>query len=402
MLARCEENIFPGEDWDSGFVKISGGEKALFYYMFHCRNKSIANPPLLIWLDGGPGYSSAFGVWEHGGPFIVNNQTLGVERNPLAWNDFADTLFVDQPAGTLFSYTKKESGFCVSEACVTKDFYEFLLGLREIHPELHFDRLYLSGASYGGHYVPAIASYLMNANNPLFVLHGVATYNGLTDMYTQMASCPRYMYDNGLVGPALYMATQAATLFCQVTIKFQIPTFARPCAMLLFAVFYFFGGDRDPYDIQIKYAANPYEVGLTQYLNKPFVQRALGVNQKFVSTNSSVTEAMLSDYVVSLQPEMSSLLQRGINVTLVFGDKDYICNWIGGEWLANELEWAGQAEFLKESFQDWQLGGVPVAKVRRHEQLRLVVVRGAGHSVNARQRAMGREILRTLVEGGGQ
>ena len=79
----------------------------LFYWLF--RNTSLSRPPLVIWLNGGPGASSEFDVFLENGPLLItrNGTTtsdfiLGLRKG--SWGDVADVLFLDQPVGTGFSY----------------------------------------------------------------------------------------------------------------------------------------------------------------------------------------------------------------------------------------------------------------------------------------------------------
>ncbi len=116
---------FPGEKWKTGYIYIGGGSH-LFYYLFKTRNQSTLAAPLVIWLEGGPGYSTSFSVFSEAGPYTINNKTKAIEYNPFAWNEVAETLFVDQPAGTHFSYATRMDRMCSDEGCVANDFYRFL------------------------------------------------------------------------------------------------------------------------------------------------------------------------------------------------------------------------------------------------------------------------------------
>ena len=56
----------------------------------------------MIWLQGGPGGSSMFGLFEIHGPISViqeNGQTTGT-LNPYSWTRKANMLYIDNPVGT--------------------------------------------------------------------------------------------------------------------------------------------------------------------------------------------------------------------------------------------------------------------------------------------------------------
>lgn len=48
-----------------------------------------------------------------------------------------------------------------TETQIAKDFVKFLYGLYDKHPELRSREIFITGESYAGHYVPAIASELI-------------------------------------------------------------------------------------------------------------------------------------------------------------------------------------------------------------------------------------------------
>ncbi|KAK8014450.1 hypothetical protein PG990_007746 [Apiospora arundinis] len=70
------------------------------------------------------------------------------------------------------------------------------------------------------------------------------------------------------------------------------------------------------------------------YLNSAPVQRALGTELNYTETNPQVVAAFRAtgDHErQALVPQLAALLDRGIRIGFVYGDRDYICNWYGGE-----------------------------------------------------------------------
>ncbi|KAM7194531.1 carboxypeptidase D [Naviculisporaceae sp. PSN 640] len=124
------------------------------------------------------------------------------------------------------------------------------------------------------------------------------------------------------------------------------------------------------------------------YLNSKDVQDDLGVPLNFTGLSGSVSQVfnltgdfMRGNSLVSL----ARLLNSGVKVSLVYGDKDYQCNWLGGEQVAlslagqavDKFSQAGYARILSDTNSTSEEGGL----VRQAGDLSFVRVFGAGHSV---------------------
>jgi carboxypeptidase C (cathepsin A) len=120
-------------------------------------------------------------------------------ENPYAWTKKSAMLFVEQPGGTGFSTASSawtgEEAVHRTEDDVAQNFYDFLQNLYEVFgDELRKKKLYISGESYAGFYVPSIARgiYLRNkkvsSDSQLINLAGVAIGNGWIDAYIQVGS----------------------------------------------------------------------------------------------------------------------------------------------------------------------------------------------------------------------
>ena len=86
----------------SGYLQttISGDE--LFYIYMPAQNKD-ANAPVMLWLNGGPGCSSLFGLLAEVGPVTSDNFAGEFKLNEYSWNKEVNLLAIEQPAGVGFS-----------------------------------------------------------------------------------------------------------------------------------------------------------------------------------------------------------------------------------------------------------------------------------------------------------
>merc|ERR1719345_52748 len=108
----------------SGYFNLSTGDKHYFYWFFESRS-APATDPVVLWMTGGPGCSSEVALFGENGPCQVNAAGTNTTNNPYSWNTKANLLYIDQPAGTGFSYG---TGMDHDEAGVAKDMYAFLQG----------------------------------------------------------------------------------------------------------------------------------------------------------------------------------------------------------------------------------------------------------------------------------
>lgn len=74
----------------------------MFFWFFEARYKA-QEAPLILFLNGGPGISSIYRVFDGSGPCCIDlNGTVG--PNPHSLNEYANVLYVDQPVGAGFSF----------------------------------------------------------------------------------------------------------------------------------------------------------------------------------------------------------------------------------------------------------------------------------------------------------
>ena len=116
----------------AGYINIDRQtDSNLFYWLFDAEDGS-AGRPLLVWLNGGPGCSSMDGLFLEVGPLRMRGGRL--EVNPHSWHRHANILFVDQPVGTGYSFTRGRNSYPTSYPEVSEQFYRFLLNFLRLHP----------------------------------------------------------------------------------------------------------------------------------------------------------------------------------------------------------------------------------------------------------------------------
>jgi carboxypeptidase C (cathepsin A) len=99
-----EDGDQPGFNLWSGYISIFGSSKMIHYFFVESANDPV-NDPLVIWYNGGPGCSSMLGFMQEHGPFLwETGKSNWTGNNPHSWNQKANMLYIEQPAGVGYSY----------------------------------------------------------------------------------------------------------------------------------------------------------------------------------------------------------------------------------------------------------------------------------------------------------
>jgi len=115
----------------------------------------------------------------------------------------------------------------------------------------------------------------------------------------------------------------------------------------------------------------------------------MGVPLNWTQSSGTVSQAFRSigDYPRDgwLQ-DLEYLLDNGIKVALVYGDRDYACNWYGGEQVSLALNYSRTQAFHDAGYASIETNSTYVGgKVRQHGNLSFSRVYEAGHEVPAYQ-----------------
>ncbi|EXJ80079.1 carboxypeptidase [Capronia epimyces CBS 606.96] len=135
------------------------------YFWFFPSNNPAASDEITIWLNGGPGCSSLDGLLQENGPFLWQSGTYKPQPNPFTWVNLTNMVYVDQPIGTGFSPAAPGAPAKIrNEVDIGRDFAGFWLNFMNTF-NLTGRKVYITGESYAGQYIPYIASYMLDQNN---------------------------------------------------------------------------------------------------------------------------------------------------------------------------------------------------------------------------------------------
>ncbi|XP_047311469.1 serine carboxypeptidase-like [Impatiens glandulifera] len=398
----------------AGYYRLPHSKDARMFYFFFESRKNETDAPVVIWLSGGPGCSSSIALFYENGPFqITNNSSL--IWNDFGWDQVSNLIYVDQPTGTGFSYSSDESSIRNDEEGVSNDLYDFLQAFFKEHPQYLKNDFYITGESYAGHYIPALATRVHNGNKnkegALINLKGFAIGNGLTNPAVQYNAYPDYALRAKLITQSQYKDVASLIPTCEKDIakcnvkiggEGESCTEARSSCTAIFNSIMDYVGNKNYYDFRKECVGSLcYDFSnMEKLLNEPFVRKALGVGDiEFVSCSTSVYDALIKDWMRNLEGGIPALLEDGIKVLVYAGEYDIICNWLGNLRWVQGMKWSGQKNFIVAPTLLFEVDGAVKGKINGYGPLSFIKVHEAGHMVPMDQPKAALEMLERWTKG---
>uniref|UniRef100_A0ACD5Y143 Uncharacterized protein n=1 Tax=Avena sativa TaxID=4498 RepID=A0ACD5Y143_AVESA len=371
----------------SGYVTVDEKNgRALFYYLAEAVTDA-AMKPLVLWLNGGPGCSSfGYGAMIELGPFRINSDNKTLSTNEHAWNNVANVIFLDSPAGVGFSYSNTTSDYDRSgDQRTADDAFLFLVNWLERFPEYKGRPFYISGESYAGHFVPQITATVLshnmnNATRTSLNLQGILVGNPYLDNNMNTKGVIDFLWSHAVISDEVFANI---TKSC----NFNMPD-SKECSD---AMAVYDSTNIDLYDIygpvcidapNGTYYPSCYIPGydpcsayyVDAYLNDPDVQKVLYTR---TTKWAGCTDLHWKDSPASMVLTLKFLMANGLPVWLFSGDFDSVCPFPATRYTIHDLGIA-----VTEPWRPWtaskEVGGYVQAYT---EGLVFATVRGAGHQV---------------------
>lgn len=287
-------------------------------------------------------------------------------------------------------------------------------------------RISIATESYGGRYGPAYTAFFEEQNQKIengtwidtdgemYIIHldTLMIINGCIDRQVQWPSYPHIAYNNtyGIqtVNESIYQHMMSSyydeggcrdqiyecrnlSLAYDPMQRGMNASVNRVCRA---AETFCTNNIRDPYTLYS--GRNYYDIATLDpdpypqpwyegFLNQAWVQQALGVPLNWTQSSGTVSSAFrrIGDYPrPGWLEDLSYLLENGIKVALVYGDRDFACNWIGGEAVSLAIDWEHTQDYQAAGYanitvNDTYSGGL----VRQYGNLSFSRVFQAGHEV---------------------
>ncbi|XP_057843140.2 serine carboxypeptidase-like 26 [Cryptomeria japonica] len=337
------------------------------------------------------------------GPFRVKPDGATLYSNPYAWNQVANLLFLESPAGVGYSYSNTTSDYEKSSDNNTAvDSYTFLLNWFERFPQYKNREFYIAGESYAGYYIPELTDTILKNNNSqtsFINLKGVMIGNGLINDETDSCGVVDYKWSHALMSDEDYANERCSAS----NSRHQTQSHTLPSRLISD------GGEINPYNIYAPLCPShpdpiwsntlrstftdasidgfdPCTPGYAQtYLNTHAVQSALHANVTglpYPWEECSIPINLVYDRsTTTVVPIYQRMITSGLRILVFSGDVDSIVPVTSTRYSINVLKLSIEKEWYPWMDGDINVGGFSVI----YKGLIFATVRGAGHEVPSYQ-----------------
>ncbi|KAG8227812.1 hypothetical protein J437_LFUL010970 [Ladona fulva] len=372
----------------SGYITVNKEFNANLFFWFFPAKYDYEKAPVVLWLQGGPGATSLFGLFTENGPFFISKK-LYLKSRKYSWSNTHSVLYIDNPVGTGYSFTDDDRGYSRNETSVGENLYSCLLQFFKMFPEIQRNEFFVTGESYAGKYVPAI-SYTIHEKNPKAKMHinlkGFAIGNGLSDP-EHMLKYSSYLYQHGLIDSHVrdIFSTKESEAVKLIQNKQYDKAFGIFDELL--------NGDLLPYKT-LFYNATGFTFyfnylhdhdesqfgDLGKYIQQSSVRKAIHVGNKPFNDGKKVEMNLQNDIMQSVKPWVEALLDSGMYRAVIYsGQLDIIVPYPATVSFLQSLKWSGAEKYANATRNIWHVGGSLAGYVKVAGPLTEVLIRNAGH-----------------------
>ncbi|GMH85446.1 hypothetical protein TrST_g499 [Triparma strigata] len=404
----------PGFDQYSGYVSVSETRDLFYYHTEAAYDPDTA--PLVLWLNGGPGCSSLGGGLSELGPFFAAKPGSNLTVNEYSWNKVANMVFLESPAGVGFSESTNSGDYTVGDERTAQDTLEFVKGFLEAFPQYKGAPFWITGESYGGHYVPGATKAIVDYNSNVskdddkINIKGFLVGNAWTVAEQDNKGAVQYWHSHALNSDDTFNNLMESCDFTSIgPLKADNSMDAAKCdkyqevssrEMGNINIYEIYADNclssvnkdaaflleklGDAHVASKHVGSNPtpdyepcIEDFLEDYMNMPEVQAAMHARPTKWTQCSSVVDYSYEDLLSSMLPTYTSLIGAGLELVVFSGDVDAIVPVTGTlNWLA-ELDLDIVTPWAPWTDSSGQVGGYKT----KYDGLTFLTVRDAGHMV---------------------
>jgi len=408
-LARNLSRVgpLPGDNVPShsGYLTVNKTTGSNMFFWFFPNLAQKKDAPTLLWLQGGPGGSSLFGLFIEQGPLYITQDQKAKIRN-TSWAQDFNMIYIDNPVGTGYSFTKSDAGYVTNEVEVGRDLFEALQQFFTLFDDYAKTDFYVTGESYAGKYVPAIAYTIhQHKSEAKMNLKGIAIGDGLCDPIT-MLDYADFLFQVGLLDE------QNAQHFRkeQDHAKKCIQDGDYMCAFTIFDEL--LNGDKlngsKPYFYNVTGLDFYYNFLLTKeppsfayyntYVQTDQARKAIHVGSLPYNDGGIVETKLEEDIMKSVKPWIAELMNN-YKVMIYNGQLDIIIAYPLTVSFVSSIPWNGANDFGSAQRIIWRnpTTGDPAGYVRKVKNFTEVMVRNAGHILPYDQPENALDMIRRFI-----
>ncbi|EDW83363.1 uncharacterized protein Dwil_GK22811 [Drosophila willistoni] len=389
QLARVQGSQYHGVESYAGYLTVDSNYNSNMFFWYFPAEQDPDYAPVVLWLQGGPGASSLFGLFTENGPLELDEHSKLQKRN-YTWSKTHNLIFIDNPVGTGFSFTDHDEGYATNERDVGRNLHEAVMQLYELFQWSNSSGFWVTGESYAGKYVPALAYHIHKVQNAIdtrvyIPLKGVAIGNGLSDPLHQL-KYGDYLYQLGLIddnGLVQFHAAEAKGAEC-------IEKRDMECAFDVFdslingdltngSIFSNLTGFNWYYNYLKTHDDSGANLG--KFLQSGATRKSIHVGNKTfhdLDTENKVELHLKNDVMDSVAQWVAELLNT-YTVCIYSGQLDIIVAYPLTRNYLNHLKFAASDRYKIAPREVWRIDGEVAGYVKHAGHLVEIMIRNAGH-----------------------
>nr|XP_028606665.1 probable serine carboxypeptidase CPVL [Podarcis muralis]XP_028606666.1 probable serine carboxypeptidase CPVL [Podarcis muralis]XP_028606667.1 probable serine carboxypeptidase CPVL [Podarcis muralis]XP_028606668.1 probable serine carboxypeptidase CPVL [Podarcis muralis] len=396
----------------SGYLTVNKTHNSNLFFWFFPAQVQPEKAPILLWLQGGPGGTSMFGLFVEHGPYVVNkNLTLSERKFP--WTSKFSMLYIDNPVGTGFSFTDDDAGYAANEDDVGRDLYSALIQFFQLFPDYQKNDFYATGESYAGKYVPAIGYYI-HMRNPTAKIKinfkGVAIGDGLCDPELMFGGYAELLYQIGLLDEKqkafFRQQTDLAVIYIQQKKwreAFEVFDVLLNGDEIGTASFFQNATGCSNYFNFMECQEPADQEYFGQLLTLPEIRKSIHVGNLTFHNGSTVEKHLLEDVMQTIKPWLAVLMDN-YRVLLYSGQLDIIVGAPLTERFLPTVPWTKVEEYKNAERVVWRVRAKDsdvAGYVRQAGEFYQAIVRGGGHILPYDQPERSLDMIDRFISGRG-
>lgn len=365
----------------SGYLTVDKKCESNLFFWFFPAQKSWKRAPVVLWLQGGPGASSLFGLFEEIGPFSFENR---LKRRKFSWNVENNLLFIDQPVGTGFSFTRQDC-YASNETQVSEQLFSALVQFYQLFPEITTNKFFLTGESYAGTYIPAIGYKIHQSNRHSdfkINLRGMMIGNGWMDEHYQ-GNTSEYLFQIGLGDFNARVQPEGIQNSLRPNLLSATRNLKAEC------------DGYDPYNY-MKSNSGSLDFPFATFLDLQEVRKSIHVGNESYEILSEIVNENMNDKNIKIKKIVEELLEH-YPIVFYNGQLDTVCPYPLLVKFLRALDWSGAADYETASRHKWCEDGVLAGYRKSARNLHEVMVRAAGHMVPQDQPSWAFKLVHSLT-----